>query len=308
MAEPTGVSGDLVRDADTRALPPVRRTAAPLGRWWLALIVLAAGAVGWWVWQGRARLQAPQAQGAAVSESAVAPSAPPLAAALPAPLASAVLPAAAPAEPQADATPLMPADVPGALAALVGPEALRELLIGDDFVRRLVVTVDNLGREHAPARLWPLRPTPGHFLVVEQDGQLTAGLDNAARYTPLVLLIERVDLDAAVALYRRLLPMLQAAYEQLGYPGQRFHARLLVVIDHLLAAPQPPQPIALRLVEVKGEVPSREPWLRYEFAAPALEAASAGHKLMMRVGVVNERRLKARLRELRDELQRQAGR
>ena len=122
-----------------------------------------------------------------------------------------------------------------------------------------------------------------------------------------MLLTEQVDKRAVVALYARLLPLLQQAYEELGYPGQRFHARLLTVIDHLLAAPEPPQPLALTLVEVKGEVPSQQPWLRYEFADPALEAASSGHKLMMRVGVVNERRLKTQLRALRAELVRQAG-
>jgi len=57
---------------------------------------------------------------------------------------------------------------------------------------------------------------------------------------------------------------------------------------------------------VKGEVPSLRPWVRYEFADPAFESASAGHKIMLRVGAVNERRLKTKLRELRAELGRQA--
>ena len=37
----------------------------------------------------------------------------------------------------------------------------------------------------------------------------------------------------------------------------------------------------------------------YEFTDPSLDALSAGQKLMVRMGVANERRLKARLRELR---------
>jgi hypothetical protein len=144
--------------------------------------------------------------------------------------------------------------------------------------------------------------------VIERNGQLFVDADNAARYTPLVLLVEQVDAQAAVALYGRLLPLLQRAYEQLGYPSRRFHDRLVAVIDHLLAAPEAPEPIALTLLEVKGELPSQQPWLRYEFADPALQSASAGHKMMVRVGAVNERRLKARLRALRAELERQAQR
>lgn len=48
------------------------------------------------------------------------------------------------------------------------------------------------------------------------------------------------------------------------------------------------------------------PTLRYEFADARLETASAGQKLMMRVGAPNESRLKAKLRELRSEIVRQA--
>jgi hypothetical protein len=64
--------------------------------------------------------------------------------------------------------------------------------------------------------------------------------------------------------------------------------------------------LPLVLTEVKGEIPSTRPWLRYEFADPAFEGASAGQKMMLRVGATNERRLKTKLRELRAELVKQA--
>ena len=55
-------------------------------------------------------------------------------------------------------------------------------------------------------------------------------------------------------------------------------------------------------------MPSERPWVRYEFADPALQSASAGQKILLRVGPVNQRRLKAQLRSLRAELVRQAPR
>jgi hypothetical protein len=82
---------------------------------------------------------------------------------------------------------------------------------------------------------------------------------------------------------------------------------LLGVIDHLLAAPEAPERIEVVLTEVRGPIPSVRPWVRYEFADPALESASAGHKLMVRVGAAHQRRLKAKLRELRAELVRRAN-
>ena len=65
------------------------------------------------------------------------------------------------------------------------------------------------------------------------------------------------------------------------------------MIDHLLAAPEPTQPPAVRLIEVKGEVPSTRPWVRYEFVDPTLEALSSGQKIMVRMGATNAQRLKA---------------
>ena len=260
----------------------------------MASLALAAGGC----WYQRSQVPAPEVQAlpAPPQPERVATASSPAAAAL-------VVP---PPEPKVAESPLDEAGVGTALAALTGQQAARSLLISDDFVRRFVVTIDNLGREHAAPRLWPVPPTPGRFQVIERDGRSYANPDNAARYTPWVLLAEQIDPRAAVALYGRMLPLLQPAYEELGYPGQRFHTRLMTVIDQLLATPDAPERIALTLVEVKGEVPSERPWVRYEFADPAFEAASAGQKIMLRVGAVNQRRLKAQLRALRAELVRQS--
>ena len=299
MAEPSETREGELPDVGTRALiPPPRRRRVSAGWWVLSVLLLALAVGGWWSQRGT---PSPGPQAGPVPIVPPAPASAVATVPVPAEPASAVsLP-----EPKVAEGPLDEHGVSGALSALLGAQGTR-LLITDDFVRRFVVTVDNLGREHAPPRLWPVLPTPGRFQVIERDGRSYANPDNAARYTPLVLLVEQIDPKAAVALYGRLLPLLQPAYEELGYPGQRFHTRLMAVIDQLLASPEAPELIALTLVEVKGEVPSERPWLRYEFADPRLEAASAGQKIMLRVGAVNQRRLKAQLRALRAELVQQA--
>jgi hypothetical protein len=300
MAEPSRVPDGQLSEAGTRALvPPPQRPRMPVGWWVLAALLLALAAGGWWLMRGTTPPAAPQAGPAPMAQ--------------PAPSATAALAPAEPAsavplpEPKVAEAPLEESGVATALSALFGAPGMK-LLIGDDFLHRFVVTIDNLGREHAPSRLWPVQPTPGRFQVIERDGRLYADPDNAARYTPLVLLAEQIDPPSAVALYGRMLPLLQQAYEELGYPGQRFHTRLVAVIDQLLASPDAPELIPLTLVQVKGEVPSERPWVRYEFAAAKLESASAGQKIMLRVGAVNQRRLKAQLRALRAELVRQADR
>lgn len=210
------------------------------------------------------------------------------------------------AEPDADLPALPDADakVREALTALLGGRAVADFLQIDGFVRRTVATVDNLPREHAAPALWPVRPTPGRIALQGEGSLRTLAPENSARYTAFVRLAESVDAAAGARVYARLYPLFQQAYEDLGYPGRYFNDRLVAVIDHLLAAPEPAGPLAIRVVEVRGEVPSERPWVRHEYADPRLESLSAGHKLMLRMGPDNAQRLKAVLRGWRAQLAR----
>lgn len=199
----------------------------------------------------------------------------------------------------ADAAPMTAADIGADMERLMGRKAVLSFLQLDDFPRRVVATVDNLGRERATSLLWPFNPTEGRFTVLQQDGATVISPDNGLRYTPLVLLVETVNMQHAVDLYARMYPLLQDAYEELGYPNGSFNDRLLQVIDLLLATPEPAAPVGLDLSEIKGPVPSQRPWVRYQFVDPVLESLPAGQKMLIRVGPVNERRLKAKLLEFR---------
>ena len=284
---------------------PERSTLNPpqeSSRWGLVVVVLVllAGAGGaWWWQQAQTPLVTPAAPPAAASAPPVAVEPPALPASEPA--SGPQNPVEALAPPDAALPTLAGSDDPiaQALGDLLGARDMAAFLQMDGLVRRVVATVDNLGREHTPARLWPVNPTPERFAVVGSGPVQTIGLDNAARYGALVRWIESVDMERAVALYARLYPLFQQAYEELGYPGRYFNDRLVAVIDHLLQAPEPASPVAVKLTEVKGDVPSTRPWVRYEFADPQLQSLSSGQKIMVRVGLENERRLKARLKALR---------
>ena len=254
----------------------------------VAAVVIAAIVAGtlWW-----------RSQQTAEPVTAAAPAAP-----APAPAAAAPEPAVKyPVEAEA-AAPLAAREVPAALLALLGRKAVSSFIQTDEFPRRFVATLDNLGRPHAPPIVWPVTPTAGRFTVDNGDGGPVIALDNSARYTPFVLMVEAVDTGAAVELYKRMYPLLQQAYVELGFPRKYFNDRVVEVIDLLLAAPDLREPPKLHLTEVKGSVPSDRPWVRYEFAEPALEALPAGQKIMLRVGPVNERRLKAKLKQVRQQL------
>lgn len=191
------------------------------------------------------------------------------------------------------------------LNALLGREAVLRFLQLDGFIRRTVATIDNLPRQLAPAAAWPVNPAPQRFTVQPgPDNITTIAPDNAARYMPLVQMVESVDTAKALAVYRSLYPLFQQAYEELGYPDRYFNDRLVQVLDHLIATPVPTGPLAVTLVEVKGEVPSTRPWVRYEYADAELQALSAGRKMLLRVGPDNQRRLQAKLVDIRQRIAR----
>lgn len=290
---------DTDREADYR--PPAARSPLP---WAVLVVVLAvAGYFGWRAWQQHGEpastpvVQAPTPE----DRPEAAPAAPPADAGPQNPVESIAAPEAGlPALADADAA------VREALGGLIGAGRVGEWLQADGFVRRVVATVDNLPREHAAPGLWPVRPTAGRIQLLGEGDLRELAPGNRARYAAFVGLAESVDAAAGARLYARLYPLFQQAYEDLGYPGRYFNDRLVAVIDHLLAAPvqDSGQPLAIRVVEVRGEVPSERPWVRYEFADPRLESLSAGHKLMLRMGTENAQRLKTVLREWRAQLAR----
>lgn len=185
------------------------------------------------------------------------------------------------------------------LTELFGAKTVDTYLLLEKFVYRVVATVDNLARPLAPPSRWPIHTAPGRFTVVKGKDGTVIGAKNAARYAPFVALVESVDSARAVALYRQLYPLFQHAYEELGYSGKYFNDRLIAVIDLLLQTPEPAGALKVELPEFPGPLKPTRPWVLYRFADPALEDLASGQKILLRVGITNEKRLKAKLAEIR---------
>ncbi len=280
--------------AQFRPAPP--RTSSTAWVIAVALTGAVAAAAAWWFWLGSVE---------------VPPAPPPVAAAPQAPAAPPTVPEASgpqnPVEALAPADPALPAlaqsdpRVAELLSELLGSDKVASFLLTDGFVRRVVATVDNLGRAQAPSRMWPVQPMPQRFEVEgEGDAPTAVAPANAARYSAFIAFAEAVPLESAVALYARLYPLFQQAYEELGYPGRYFNDRLVAVLDHLLLAPEPRGSLRVKLTPVNTDVPNLRPWVRYEFVDPALESLSSGQKILVRMGPANQARAKALLRKLRE--------
>jgi vacuolar-type H+-ATPase subunit F/Vma7 len=254
------------------------RKAAP----WIAILLVAGGLAAWYY----LKQPAPETHPSVVELPKAEPEPPPP----PEPRhpveaieAEAVPEEAAPLPPLAESD----ESVAEALLALFDSEALGAVLIREQVVSRMVTTVDSLdSRELAPL-VMPVQPPSGTFQA--SDGEpLTISPDNFERYRPYVELVAEADVEAAVDFYRRHYPLFQQSYSELGYGDAYFNDRLVDTIDHLLATPQPEQPPVL----VKPEAV-------YLYQDGALEALSAGQKILIRMGPEQAAVVREKLQELR---------
>lgn len=174
------------------------------------------------------------------------------------------------------------ADLLAALALLLEDDSLLALLVREHLIERFVASVDNLPNRRITANILPMRPLSGSLVVQDSEQGMILSAQNSERYRAPVKALTSLDPTALVHLYQRWYPLFQQAYRELGYPDGYFNDRLIEVIDHLLAAPEPDAAIAL--LAVNG---------RFQFADPAFESASIGHKALLRLGVASAAEVKA---------------
>lgn len=257
-----------------------------VGSWIAALVVVLGIVVAGLYFLGKARhAPVPSAPppGPAVASTAPAPIQHPISQAGSGPAVASTAPL-----PALDAS---DASVAAALAGLAGNSDLSSLLLRPQVIARIVATVDALPRRSLGTLMLPVRTPKGAFATDEVDGATVMGAGNAARYAPYMKIVEAADPQALVAWYVHAYPLFQQAYRELGYPKGYFNDRLIVVIDDLLAAPEPASPPTVV-----------HPQAFYIYADPALESLSAGQRLLLRVGAANEAKIKAKLRAIRAEL------
>jgi hypothetical protein len=175
-----------------------------------------------------------------------------------------------------------------ALSRISGADAVKDFLVPQDLVRKLVVTIDNLPRQKVAVEKRPANPVSGAFLADGDELHATLDERNFERYKPMVAVVKHLDAQQLGALYIHYYPLFQQSYQNLGYPNGYFNDRLVEVIDNLLATPDP-----------KGPVELVRPNVMYIYADPALEKRPAGQKLLIRMGPENAKAIKAKLAELR---------
>ena len=175
-----------------------------------------------------------------------------------------------------------------ALSQISSADAVKDFLVPQDLIRKIVVTIDNLPRQKVAVDKRPANPAAGSLLANGDELHATLDQRNFERYKPMVAVVSQLDAKQLGALYIHYYPLFQESYQNLGYPNGYFNDRLVEVIDNLLATPEP-----------KGPIELVRPNVMYTYADPALEGRTAGQKLLIRMGPENAKAIKAKLSELR---------
>lgn len=160
-----------------------------------------------------------------------------------------------------------------------------------NILRRCVAVVDNISSGASPAPhlqfLLPSEP----FKVMKKNGKIIPDPTGYIRYQAITMVLVSLDSEKLVRVYRQLVPVIEEAYQELGFPGTKFQETLEEAIDVLLKTPIP-----------EGEILLEEKVTTYAFADPKLEALSDVRKHFLRMGPQNVRKIKAKLREIKDAL------
>ena len=198
-----------------------------------------------------------------------------------------------PAEPEIEIPPLDASDsaIRKLAGALSSHPQLAVWLTPDDLARRFVAAVVNVANDESPRPNVGFLEPAGDFRVAERDGKLIVDPSAYARYNLITEVFLSLDTADSVRLYRRLKPLLDEAYQDLGYPSGDFDRPLARAIDRVLATPVPDEPAAIRRRVTN-----------YRFADPALEALGPVEKHLLRMGPSNARQVQGRLRGMRSAL------
>jgi len=158
-------------------------------------------------------------------------------------------------------------------------------LASGDLIRSFVVSVDKIAVGSSPAKeLKPAAPQ-GKFQTLGNGRTLRIDPASYDRYNALANAVDAIDPDGAARAYRRLRPLMQQAFDELGYVNLPFDERLARALGQLVDVPVQ-----------EGDVMLKATSVTFQYADPELEELSPAQKHMLRMGPHNMRLVQTKLR------------
>ena len=175
--------------------------------------------------------------------------------------------------------------------ALLAHPNLAAWLVGDNLLRRFVVTVDNVANGRNPAQQLPTLRPARRFRTTGEGEQQLIDPGSYQRYDLFASVVDALDPSAAALLYETLEPLLDEAHVELGYPDTPFRRTLERAVAQLLAAPViDTPPIVVRRAT------------QYLYADERLESLTPAQKQFIGMGPENVHVVQAQLRAISGEI------
>jgi hypothetical protein len=177
------------------------------------------------------------------------------------------------------------------LMSLSSYNAFARLIIDDALLQRFVVMTNTLAEQQLSTNNRVLVKPENPFRTFVQADKQWIDPASYKRYTPYVEALESMDTTALLQLYAEYKPALKDIFAEISGPSDDFNDKLITAIDVLLDTPEVPTPVEVYTDSVM-----------FKFADPQLEGLAAAQKQLLRTGPDNMRRIKAKLREIKEAL------
>ena len=156
-----------------------------------------------------------------------------------------------------------------------------------ELLRIVAATVENIATGLNPVPHLGFLAPSGGFQVQAENGVFRADKASFRRYDLVTAVFTSLDPEGCAAAYRRLRPLIEEAFADLGYPGQAFEPTLEQAFANILAV----------------RIPANSPRLEkrvttWAYADARLEALRPLQKQLLRMGPGNARRVQNHVRHL----------
>ena len=177
------------------------------------------------------------------------------------------------------------------LLGLSDYDAFARLLINEALLERFVIMTNTLSEEGIATNNRVLIQPEKPFRTYIQAEKEWIDPASYKRYSPYVEVFESLETGSLIQLYQEYKPAIEAIFAEIGNPSDSFDEKLEEAIDVLLDTPEVPFPVEVFTDSVM-----------YKFADRQLESLTPPQKQLLRTGPENMRRIKAKLREIKETL------
>jgi hypothetical protein len=177
------------------------------------------------------------------------------------------------------------------LLVLSDYDAFARLLIDESLLQHFVVMTNTLADEELSANSRVLNQPEKPFRTYIQADKEWIDPASYKRYAPYVEVFESLETESLLALYEEYKPAIKEIFAEIGNPSDNFEEKLVEAIEVLLDTPEVPVPVEVFTDSVM-----------YKFADSRLESLTPPQKQLLRTGPENMRRIKAKLREIKESL------